>query len=204
MEDETYISLFYFFFQIVSRKKRPLLPGEDLSVLSFRISVSLLLYHISMWIGKYLKYHNTKCFSCLLKSTFLLPIIGIGYAQALASWAVVTYYSSIVAIALFYFVMSFQSVLPWSVCNPDWADLSTCIEVNNMAINGTNGTVENSNSTANVTLQTSAEQYFKYEICKFLYRFINSEFLVVCSIHPIYAFDHVVELYLLFVNSGMF
>lgn len=53
----------------------------------------------------------------LIDSIFFL---GTGYAQGLSAVYVVSYYMSIVGLCLYYLVMSFQSTLPWAVCQPEW------------------------------------------------------------------------------------
>ncbi|KAB7506127.1 Sodium-dependent nutrient amino acid transporter 1 [Armadillidium nasatum] len=42
---------------------------------------------------------------------------GIGYGQAIATWCVVTYYVSLMALTIFYFIASFFPKLPWASCN---------------------------------------------------------------------------------------
>lgn len=53
---------------------------------------------------------------------------GVGYGQAIATWCVSTYYSYLMALSLFYFFCSFENPLPWSYCNPDWANNDTCYD----------------------------------------------------------------------------
>lgn len=65
----------------------------------------------------------------------------------IASWSVVTYYCSLMAITVFYFVMSFNKVLPWSVCDGAWAD-ENCVDASS-----TNVTYSNNS-------QSSSEQYY--------------------------------------------
>ncbi|KAK4287442.1 hypothetical protein Pmani_039485 [Petrolisthes manimaculis] len=72
---------------------------------------------------------------------------GVGYAQLLATYAVVTYYTSLMALTIFYFIMSFNGVLPWSQCSPPWAD-EYCVDAD--SVNA---------STSNMS-QSSSEQYF--------------------------------------------
>ena len=56
------------------------------------------------------------------------PIVhGLGYAQAFATWSIVTYYCSLMALTVFYFIASFNAVLPWTVCDETWAD-DRCFE----------------------------------------------------------------------------
>lgn len=51
-----------------------------------------------------------------------LLISGAGYATALGCGYILSYYVSIVALCLYYLAMSFQSTLPWGVCQPEWDD----------------------------------------------------------------------------------
>lgn len=74
---------------------------------------------------------------------------GIGYGQIFATWSVVTYYSYLMGITLFYMAMSFSEVLPWSVCDDAWAD-ENCVDA--ISTNYTK------NSSTNY--QSSSEQYF--------------------------------------------
>jgi solute carrier family 6 amino acid transporter-like protein 5/7/9/14 len=54
-----------------------------------------------------------------------IDITGIGYTQALATWCVITYYCVLMAMAFFYLFSSFQAVLPWTVCKPEWTTNET-------------------------------------------------------------------------------
>ena len=51
-----------------------------------------------------------------------LYLTGVGYGQALATWCVVTYYVSLMALTVFYFFASFLPVLPWATCPADYND----------------------------------------------------------------------------------
>ncbi|XP_018015984.1 sodium-dependent nutrient amino acid transporter 1 [Hyalella azteca] len=82
------------------------------------------LYFLELSLGQFTSQSMVKYWN-------VLPALkGVGYAQAIASSSVVCYYSSIIAISIFYLVMSFQSQLPWAVCDESWANNDTCIEVN--------------------------------------------------------------------------
>ena len=87
------------------------------------------------------------------KTHFLFPP-GVGYGQAFATWAVVTYYVSLMALTVFYFFASFSSVLPWSVCGT-WAT--------ELCIDKTKNVTELAETMGrNVSEFTSAaEEYFK-------------------------------------------
>jgi len=43
---------------------------------------------------------------------------GVGYGQAIATSSVVSYYTCLIAMSVFYLIASCQSVLPWTVCDP--------------------------------------------------------------------------------------
>jgi solute carrier family 6 amino acid transporter-like protein 5/7/9/14 len=50
----------------------------------------------------------------------MTPIFrGIGAGQVIGCFYVVSYYSSLIALAIYYFFASFTKVLPWTICNPD-------------------------------------------------------------------------------------
>jgi hypothetical protein len=53
-------------------------------------------------------------------------VTGVGYGQALSIWFISTYYCVLIAITIFYFFASFQSVLPWTVCDPEWISGQSC------------------------------------------------------------------------------
>jgi len=40
---------------------------------------------------------------------------------------VVSYYCALMSLTVFYFFASFQSVLPWSVCDPAWPESSQSV-----------------------------------------------------------------------------
>ncbi|CAH0397886.1 unnamed protein product [Chilo suppressalis] len=52
---------------------------------------------------------------------------GTGYAQALGASYVLSYYVSIIALCLYYLAMSFQTTLPWALCNPEWKQFESCV-----------------------------------------------------------------------------
>lgn len=57
------------------------------------------------------------------------------------------------ALTLYYLAMSFQSELPWSVCRTEWRNY--CIDINS------NNSIPET-GTRNVTVQSSAELYFRF------------------------------------------
>ncbi|XP_055596968.1 sodium-dependent nutrient amino acid transporter 1-like isoform X2 [Uranotaenia lowii] len=81
---------------------------------------------------------------------------GIGYGQIYSTFIVMTYYASLMAVTMRYFVASFSNPLPWSECQDSWN--ATCVDsrlaVNNLVQNGT----------SYVKKVSSAELYFLKEV----------------------------------------
>lgn len=50
---------------------------------------------------------------------------GIGYAMCVLNFFTGLYYNTIISWAVFFFVESFATVLPWTSCNNSW-NLPTC------------------------------------------------------------------------------
>lgn len=51
---------------------------------------------------------------------------GIGAGQVIASICVITYYSSLVSLTVYYFFASFAMELPWAHCSPEWG--ANCVD----------------------------------------------------------------------------
>ena len=47
---------------------------------------------------------------------------GVGWSQFCSNVAVMTYYSSLMALTLFFLIASFSAELPWAKCREEWAD----------------------------------------------------------------------------------
>lgn len=73
---------------------------------------------------------------------------GIGVGQSYAVCMTATYYAALIALTLRFFISSFNSVLPWSLCKEEWGPL--CIDSAR-----TEGHISNVNGTT-----SSAEYYF--------------------------------------------
>ena len=69
----------------------------------------------------------------------------------LGTWSVVTYYCSLMALTVFYFIHSFYPVLPWTECDPAWAD-ENCVASTDLG----SGNVTLTNESV-----SSSEQFFK-------------------------------------------
>ncbi|XP_054727237.1 sodium-dependent nutrient amino acid transporter 1-like [Anastrepha obliqua] len=75
--------------------------------------------------------------------------LGVGIGQAIATLAVLTYYSALLALTIYYFIGSFQSPLPWAFCREEWG--TNCV----------NSSVLNNEDNYSVDrLQSSSELYF--------------------------------------------
>ncbi|MCL4146132.1 UNVERIFIED_CONTAM: hypothetical protein GTU68_056566 [Idotea baltica] len=66
---------------------------------------------MELCMGQFASYGSVKVWE-------IVPAFkGIGYGQAIATWTVVTYYVSLMALTVFYFIVSFFPTLPWASCN---------------------------------------------------------------------------------------
>nr|CAD7568158.1 unnamed protein product [Timema californicum] len=81
---------------------------------------------------------------------------GLGYGQIFSTLCIVTYYVSLMAITAFYFIMSFKSVLPWAVCQPDWG--ANCFDGS-----------ENQTFNASSNQMSSSEYYFNARVTDKVY-----------------------------------
>lgn len=61
---------------------------------------------------------------------------GVGLGSAFGSTCVMSFYCALMAITVFYFIKSFSTNLPWSLCNPDW-DNVTCLDATTKTLNST-------------------------------------------------------------------
>ncbi|ODM86619.1 Sodium-dependent nutrient amino acid transporter 1, partial [Orchesella cincta] len=73
---------------------------------------------------------------------------GVGYGSMIATMAVLTYYVSIMALTVYYFVASFQKNLPWANCDEKWAGEGNC------------------NGSGSATGQSVPEMFFLREVIK--------------------------------------
>ncbi|XP_054729587.1 sodium-dependent nutrient amino acid transporter 1-like [Anastrepha obliqua] len=111
------------------------------------------MYYLEMILGQFTSRGSVKIWSVC--PSFL----GVGYGQALATICIITYYSSLLALTLYYLVVSCQSVLPWTQCRPEWG--SNCVD---SYAGESVDDVEASNSS--VQLQSSSELYFLKEVIR--------------------------------------
>ena len=112
------------------------------------------LYLLELGLGQF-------CSGGCIKVWDLSPAFrGIGYGQVLATCCVVSYYCSLIGLAIYYLAASCQATLPWTVCHPELHENGTfCIPSN-----GNKSALLNNGS--NLTIIASSEQYFKAGVLK--------------------------------------
>merc|ERR1719153_119868 len=117
----------------------------------------------------------------------MVPALGgVGYGQILATGCVTTYYCSLIALAIYYLVVSCYPVLPWTVCHKDLSDLAsvcipsganmsdyvTCHQPNmtgletTVCVSASLSSPAVDQSSRNVSIISSAEQYFRAGVLK--------------------------------------
>ena len=91
---------------------------------------------------------------------FICCYAGVGYGQAITCTAILSYAASLIATSLYYFGASFQTVLPWTVC-----DLNTTVP-NIVCLNPGENPAEKlkecipTDPTINCTVKASADFYY--------------------------------------------
>nr|XP_018907731.1 PREDICTED: sodium- and chloride-dependent glycine transporter 1-like [Bemisia tabaci] len=77
---------------------------------------------------------------------------GVGVAMVTVSLIVCIYYNVIMSYTIHYMIASFSSEVPWSKCDPAWADMHSCY------VRGSNQSMSNSTSLiSNSTIQALAQ-----------------------------------------------
>ncbi|KAG1705083.1 Sodium- and chloride-dependent glycine transporter 1 [Nymphon striatum] len=114
------------------------------------------MYFLELAFGQFAGLGPLAIWSCA-------PIAkGVGYAMVTVSLVVCIYYNVIMSYTIFYISASFQSIVPWSICDPSWADMETCYGA---ALNSTNITsvtnVTNVATNKTLQMQTSSQQYWE-------------------------------------------
>ncbi|KAI9589591.1 hypothetical protein GQX74_007759 [Glossina fuscipes] len=99
------------------------------------------MYYLEVLLGQFTSRSSLKIWSVCPS------FIGVGVGQAYAGITVLTYYSSLLAITLYYLIASFQKILPWSYCRDEWE--TNCVD-----------SKPKSNATYQTKPQSSSELYF--------------------------------------------
>jgi solute carrier family 6 amino acid transporter-like protein 5/7/9/14 len=76
---------------------------------------------------------------------------GVGVAMILGSATVAVYYNVVMSYALYYMAQSFQSELPWTRCDPEWASGTSCV-------------VRSTNSTLSPGSKTSSQVFWERKV----------------------------------------
>uniref|UniRef100_A0A1A9WAV7 Transporter n=1 Tax=Glossina brevipalpis TaxID=37001 RepID=A0A1A9WAV7_9MUSC len=106
------------------------------------------MYYLEMFLGQFSSKGSVKIWS-------ICPaFLGVGYGQAMGTMCIITYYSSLIALTLYYMGISFQSILPWTFCRESWGD--GCVDSLPKAV------IRNTTR----KLQSSSELYFVKEVVK--------------------------------------
>ncbi|XP_014476331.1 PREDICTED: sodium-dependent nutrient amino acid transporter 1-like [Dinoponera quadriceps] len=114
-------------------------------------------YFLEMIIGQFSSKSSVKVWS-------MSPgFVGVGWAQFCSTIALATYYSSLMALTLFFLVASFSSKLPWATCFEEWGD--TCVDSSMKRDHTFHGNATNTDTlgsllNSDVQRQSSAELYF--------------------------------------------
>lgn len=83
------------------------------------ITVGKPMYYLELVLGQFQSLGQTHAFNCF-------PLCkGVGVCMTYACFFICLYFNVLLAYALVYMVHSFYSPLPWSECDPKWAD-SNC------------------------------------------------------------------------------
>lgn len=103
------------------------------------------MYYLEMTLGQFTSSGSVKIWE-------INPLLrGVGYGQTFATTCILTYYCSLIALTIYYMVVSFAKQLPWSYCRDEWG--STC--------KAASVTISNATNTA-MGQQSSSELYFEY------------------------------------------
>jgi hypothetical protein len=142
--------------RIPDQTQLPLRYGPVLHVHAFNLHIKYTT-HSSLWkpygsnqvtslnyvtIAIYLSYVLKHAVSLLVRRVlhsyvFMIPVLGVGCAMVTVSLIVCIYYNVIMSYTVYYMVSSFASEVPWSKCDPSWADMSTCYVRGSRAVSNT-------------------------------------------------------------------
>nr|XP_016946105.1 sodium-dependent nutrient amino acid transporter 1 [Drosophila suzukii] len=125
------------------------------------------MYYLEMIMGQFTSQGTVKIWSVVPS------FVGVGYGQAFGTICIISYYSSLLALTLYYLFVSFQSELPWSYCRDEWTN---CVNsrpqeyVENLltGVSLANESARNLSTFATNTtqLQSSSELYFLNVVIK--------------------------------------
>ncbi|KFB53954.1 AGAP010865-PA-like protein [Anopheles sinensis] len=118
------------------------------------------VYYMEMIIGQFSSRGSVKVYD-------MAPIMrGVGYGQILSTTIVTTYYASLMATTLRYLFDSFQSILPWTVCEDSWAGSCIPSGVRNVTAEAAMTALNSSTAVSLANRTSSAELYFTKVVLK--------------------------------------
>uniref|UniRef100_T1GV02 Sodium-dependent nutrient amino acid transporter 1 n=1 Tax=Megaselia scalaris TaxID=36166 RepID=T1GV02_MEGSC len=105
------------------------------------------MYYLEMILGQFSSKSSIEvwCICPLLR--------GVGIGQMFGTISIITYYSSLLALTLYYFGVSFQSVLPWAYCKPEYGPNCLSSALSDLEIGQSNQSSE---------LKSSSEYFFLF------------------------------------------
>ncbi|XP_016962003.1 sodium-dependent nutrient amino acid transporter 1 isoform X1 [Drosophila biarmipes] len=122
------------------------------------------MYYLEMIMGQFTSQGTVKIWSVVPS------FVGVGYGQAFGTICIISYYSSLLALTLYYLFVSFQSELPWSYCRDEWTNCvnSRPQEYLENLLTGVSLANESARnvSTFDTQLQSSSELYFLNVVIK--------------------------------------
>ncbi|XP_043280539.1 sodium-dependent nutrient amino acid transporter 1-like isoform X2 [Venturia canescens] len=123
------------------------------------ILVGKPFYYLEMIVGQFSGRTSIKVWN-------ICPgFAGLGWGQMCSTIAVATYYSSLMALNLYYLINSFTAELPWSRCDPEWTE--DCVDSSSHeGRSGDETFMINVSATDPKTRWTSAELYFSKVVLK--------------------------------------
>ncbi|CAN8006163.1 unnamed protein product [Ixodes pacificus] len=77
------------------------------------------MFYMEMLLGQFRSAGATLCFDCV---PLARGECSVGWTMVYTCFAICAYYNLLLSYSLNYLYYSFFDVLPWTVCNPDWAD----------------------------------------------------------------------------------
>lgn len=125
------------------------------------------IYYLEMFLGQFTSRSSIKIYNfcpgfrgivCGTHTSFLKSVCfssGIGVGQILSTVCVITYYTSLIALTIYYFIASLAKELPWSTCWEEWGP--DCVDSRPKLLSNITTNAED-----NVRQLSSSEIYFLY------------------------------------------
>jgi solute carrier family 6 (neurotransmitter transporter, serotonin) member 4 len=114
---------------------------------TFLFLVGMPMMYLEMAVGQYFRVGNIA-----LWGKVNVYMKGIGWGSLLVVCYITLYYATIIAYSVYYLIVSFAYVMPWSTCNNEW-NTNRCLPLANQSKSG-NETVWNS----------PADEYYRFKV----------------------------------------